>query len=387
MHIKSKIIAVLSTAVVTAASVISFSGSAAQNVTYNDPYGNGVIDMSDSVAIMQYISGAITPENVDRLDFDNNGVVTMMDSYKIQMYRLQLLGNADDNVTLASPAAETPQGDSSSTYRVYNAQTLTEMTSKKYTLNESTKYYNDSGSSINARYVMGTDDRVIDWTKNGVVKLMSSDGSFGSGFVVGKHTIATAAHCVFNGNTLKPKNISSIKFFDNNGNNIMNVVPKEYHIPKKYIDAPSFNVDTYDYALITVEEDLSDYMQFDLGTVRNYSSSCNSAVTNTGFPREIENPDGSKITVNDADHHNKYSSTGSITSTSLREFIYNADMSGGNSGGPIFCTENINGQTYYTVIGINSHQSGNGADGFKNNVAVRVTTELLRFYNQNPYIE
>ena len=108
MHIKSKIIAVLSTAVVTAASVISFSGSAAQNVTYNDPYGNGVIDMSDSVAIMQYISGAITPENVDRLDFDNNGVVTMMDSYKIQMYRLQLLGNADDIVTLASPAAVTP---------------------------------------------------------------------------------------------------------------------------------------------------------------------------------------------------------------------------------------------------------------------------------------
>ena len=389
MHIKSKIIAVLSTAVVTAASVISFSGSAAQNVTYNDPYGNGIIDMSDSVAIMQYISGAITPENVDRLDFDNNGVVTMMDSYKIQMYRLQLLGNADDNVTLASPAAETPQGDSSSTYRVYNAQTLTEMTSKKYTLNESTKYYNDSCNSISTRFVMGTNDRVIDWTKNGVVKLMSptaESGYIGTGFVVGKHTIATAAHCVFNGNTFKPKDISSIKFFDNNGNNIMDIVPKEYHIPKKYIDAPSFNPNIYDYALITVEEDLSDYMQFDLGTVRNYSSSRNIAVTNTGFPGELENPDGSKIPVNDADHHNKYSSTGSITSTSLRNFAYNADTSDGNSGGPIYCTENINGQTYYTVIGINSYEVKYDS-GDKNNFAVRVTTELLRFYNQNPYIE
>ncbi|WP_290774206.1 trypsin-like peptidase domain-containing protein [Anaerofustis sp.] len=370
MHIKSKIIAVLSTAVVTAASVISFSGSAAQNVTYNDPYGNGVIDMSDSVAIMQYISGAITPENVDRLDFDNNGVVTMMDSYKIQMYRLQLLGNADDIVTLASPAAETPQGDSSSRYRVFNAKTREELILKNYTLTESTKYYNDSNNSISTRSVIGTDDRVIDWSKNGVVKIVTADGMIGSGFVVGKHTIATAAHCVNN------KSLSNIILFDNNGNDT-NATPVEYHIPQMYYTY----ADKYDYALITVEEDLSDYMQFDLGTVRNYSPSRNIAVTNTGFPGEIENPDGTTIRVNDDENlHNLYSSTGSVVSTYDKYFCHTADTSGGDSGSPVYYTETINGQTYYTVIGI---QVGGGTD---NNKAMRITTELIRFYNQNPHI-
>ena len=370
MHIKSKIIAVLSAAAVIAASVISFSGSAAQNVTYNDPYGNGVIDMSDSVAIMQYISGAITPENVDRLDFDNNGVVTMMDSYKIQMYRLQLLGNPDDVVTLASPAAETPQGDSSSRYRVFNAKTREELILKNYTLTESTKYYNDSNNSISTRSVIGTDDRVVDWSKNGVVKIVTADGMIGSGFVVGKHTIATAAHCVNN------KSLSNIILFDNNGNDT-NATPVEYHIPQMYYTYP----DKYDYALITVEEDLSDYMQFDLGTVRNYSSSRNIAVTNTGFPGELENPDGTTIRVNDDENlHNLYSSTGSVVSTYDKYFCHTADTSGGDSGSPVYYTETINGQTYYTVIGI---QVGGGTD---NNKAMRITTELIRFYNQNPHI-
>lgn len=91
MKVKSRIVAVLSTAMVAAASVVSFSGSAANNVVYNDPTGDGKIDMSDAVLIMQYLSGAIIPENVDKLDFDNNGVVTPMDSYKVQAYKLELL--------------------------------------------------------------------------------------------------------------------------------------------------------------------------------------------------------------------------------------------------------------------------------------------------------
>ena len=375
MHIKSKMIAVLSTAVVTAASVISFSGSAAQNVTYNDPYGNGVIDMSDSVAIMQYISGAITPENVDRLDFDNNGVVTMMDSYKIQMYRLQLLGNADDIVTLASPAAVTPQGDSSVTYRVYNAQTGVELTSKRYTLNESTKYYNDSCNSISTRSVIGTDDRVVDWSKNGVVKIMGSNGFIGSGFVVGKHTIATAAHCV-NGRSL-----TNIILFDNNGIGT-NATPVEYHVPEMYYSSTR----NYDYALITVEQDLSDYMQFDLGTVLNYSPSHDNAVTNTGFPGVIQKSDGTFTTVNNESIHNMYSSTGSITGINDRYFCHTVDTSHGDSGSPVYYTETINGQTYYTVVGIHVRGDTNPFDDIEENEATRITTELIRFYNQNPHI-
>ncbi len=384
MKVKSRMIAFLSTAMVAAASVMSFSGSAAQNVVYNDPSGDGKIDMSDAVVIMQYLSGAITPENVDKLDFDNNGVVTPMDSYKVQMYKLEMLGDKDDNVMIASPEAVSPQGDSSVDYLVYDAQTRKELKSKEYTLNESTKYYNDSDNSISTRAVIGdTDDRVIDWTKNGVVKIISSNGSIGSGFVVGKHTIATAAHCVVNSYTKEVQNITSIKFFDNNGNTTLDVVPKEFHVPRKFMYNGITMISNYDYALITVEEDLSDYMQFDLGTVLNYSPSCNVSISNTGFPEKYYNADGSEIDVNNNKLHNMYSATGSVTSTAPRSFIYNADMSVGDSGSPIYYTETINGKTYYTVIGISSHE----VQETKTNIATRVTAELLRFYKQNPNID
>lgn len=371
MKVKSRMITFLSTAMVAAASVMSFSGSAAQNVVYNDPTGDGKIDMSDAVVIMQYLSGAITPENVDKLDFDNNGVVTPMDSYKVQMYKLEMLGNKDDIVTIASPEAVSPQGNSSSRYRVFDAKTRRESILKNYTLTESTKYYNDSDNSISTRSVIGTDDRVTDWSKNGVVKIVTADGMIGSGFVVGKHTIATAAHCVNN------KSLSTIILFNNNGKDKFNATPVEYHVPEMY-----YSSDKYDYALITVEEDLSDYMQFDLGTVLNYSSNRNIAITNTGFPGEIQNPDGTKIRVNDDENlHNLYSTTGSIVSTSDKCFYHTADTSNGDSGSPVYYTETINGQTYYTVIGI---QVGGGT---YDNEATRITTELIRFYKQNPNID
>lgn len=371
MKVKSRIITALSAAMVAAASVMSFSGSAAQNVVYNDPSGNGKIDMSDAVAIMQYLSGAITPENVDKLDFDNNGVVTPMDAYKIQMYKLEMLGNKDDIVTIASPEAVSPQGNASSRYRVFDAKTRSELILKNYTLTESTKYYNDSNSSISTRSVIGTDDRVTDWSKNGVVKIATSDGMMGTGFVVGEHTIATAAHCVNN------KSLSTIMLFNNSKEVAMNATPVEYHIPEMYYS----NKNDYDYALITVEEDLSDYMQFDLGTVLNYSPNRNIAITSTGFPGEITNPDGTTTRVNNiTDMHNLYSATGAIVSINDKYFAHTADTSSGDSGCPVYYTETINGQTYYTVIGI---QVGGGTT---DNKAIRVTTELIRFYNQNPHI-
>ncbi len=375
MKVKSRMIAFLSTAMVSAASVMSFSGSAAQNVVYNDPTGDGKIDMSDAVVIMQYLSGAITPENVDKLDFDNNGVVTPMDSYKVQMYKLEMLGDKDDIVTIASPEAVSPQGNSSSRYRVFNAKTGEELILKNYTLTESKKFYNDSNNSISTRSVIGTDDRVTDWSKNGVVKIMGSNAFIGSGFVVGNHTIATAAHCVNN------KSLSTIILFDNNGNKT-NATPVEYHVPEMY-----YSSNQYDYALITVEEDLSDYMQFDLGAVLNYSPSHNNAVTNTGFPGTIQKSDGTFTTVNDGSIHNMYSSTGSIIGINDKYFYHTVDTSHGDSGSPVYYTETINGQTYYTVVGIHVRGDSNPFDDIERNEATRITTELIRFYKQNPNID
>ncbi len=75
------------------------------------------------------------------------------------------------------------------TYKVYNATNGSYL--RSYTLNPLT-------ADNNTRSVIGEDERVIDWTKSGVVKIMTSNSYIGTGFVIDAHTIATAAHCVKN---------------------------------------------------------------------------------------------------------------------------------------------------------------------------------------------
>ena len=62
-------------------------------------------------------------------------------------------------------------------------------------------------------------------------------------------------------------------------------------------------------------------------------------------------------------------------------FYYTADTAGGDSGGPVYVEEGFtaNGQwySYKTVIGINSF----AADNY--NTGIRITPELLAFYNHN----
>ncbi|MDE7104729.1 MAG: S1 family peptidase, partial [Ruminococcus sp.] len=83
------------------------------------------------------------------------------------------------------------------------------------------KYEAQTGKRISGYYMLyapentastygliGTDERVEDWSKSGVVKLLItevdgngnkiSDKTCVTGFVIDKHTIATAAHCVYN---------------------------------------------------------------------------------------------------------------------------------------------------------------------------------------------
>lgn len=262
--------------------------------------------------------------------------------------------------------------NTSRTYNIYNATTGAYI--DRYTLNALDTENNTSTYSL-----VGNDDRVVDFTKSGVVKLMTSNYYLGTGFVVSKNIIATAAHCV------KNKTISSIRLFDTNGNVSKTVTPVEVHIPKTYVDSNNTN---YDYALITVNDDLSDYAIFDLGVALDSAISNHLSVSVTGFPSYLN--DNSSEIVNDYTQNSMYTGTGVLNFSTIYnnnnyKLYYTADSSGGNSGGPAYITISKYGKVYYTVVAI--HTNGfNESSSEQLNSGTRMTTDLLHFYMHNPNV-
>lgn len=240
----------------------------------------------------------------------------------------------------------------------------------------------------NSRSVI--DDRYETWNQNqndeasGVVKIIDSNDVVSSGFVVNDHVIATAAHCVYNYFDKGGQSISEILLFDKNGNNTLKATPVEYHIPEMY----TVNKYKYDYAIITVKEDLSSYKKFNLGVPLDSCIEKQTPVKLTGFPHRVKN-DKEFITVNTVTEHEMYTSDGiiiqgdgdEVSGTDEFQIATTTYASSGNSGGPIYLVESYNDeQTYYTVIGIMMNISGECIS------ATRITTELINFYKHNKYL-
>ncbi len=241
------------------------------------------------------------------------------------------------------------------TYRIFNAKTGVQI-GNDYTLDA-------LKSEDNSRAVIGEDERKEDYSKKGTVRLIMNDGEYvyhGSGFVVDSHTIATAAHCVYN---LK---ISNIILFDSDKKRSF-ANPVEYHVPVSYINGEKYNNNDekyeYDYALITVEQDLSDYLFYDLAVpLDNYRSNINV----TGFPGDL----GYMCTA-----------SGNVTNMNSYKVFYDADTNHGESGGPVYIEETFHNQdndfNCYSVIAIHTNGGNSGT---------RITTDLIHFYKQNPNI-
>lgn len=260
-------------------------------------------------------------------------------------------------------------------YKVYNAQNGSYITS--YTLLA-------NPVKDNSKVVIGTDNRVVDFSKNGVVKIVTNLG-FGTGFVVDSHTIATAAHCVCSKNSENSTdyNISSglkVLIFNQNGSidkTITNL--QQIHIPNNYANTYGFT-NKFDYALITVSDDLSDYANFNLGVMLDDFINSGKPVSITGFPGIVNNS-----VVNTTINHNMYTGVGYVITNQRdkdRQLCVDCDSTGGNSGGPIYISTQYNNQVHYTVIGIITAENSN--DNI--NIGTRMTTELLHFYKNNPNI-
>lgn len=285
---------------------------------------------------------------------------------------------------------QTDATNTSRRYYIYDAKTLNKI--GNYTLDT-------VESSNNTRAVIGDNNNMEEsWNKNrkdtvGIVKLMDgekyfgkeSDSYLGTGFVVSPHVIATAGHCVYNIYSNKLYEMKEILLFDNKGNITLRVKPSQIHIPEKYIQKEQPD---YDYALITVKEDLSDYDCFNLGVSLNSCIYNKAKVTVSGFPSYTLEDNGEVIYVNDNVCHAMYSAEGEMCDNTRFDknylITYTADMCSGQSGGPVYIIEPVpqkNNEAYYTVIGINIANPVGPNPEY--NIGTRITTDLIHFYTGN----
>ncbi|MCM1529576.1 MAG: trypsin-like peptidase domain-containing protein [Alistipes sp.] len=364
-----RIISCLASLLVASATAVAMISSAAATNPNKDPNGDGVLDVSDATYIYQTLGGRYNPSDLTQLDLDDNGVVSDVDALRAQYYDagVIILGIPNNLMRAASYASQT--------YVAFDAKTGRQ--TKDYMLQVQNS--NNARSNGNESIV---DGRVEDWSNRGVAKIITNENGesyLGSGFVVDKHTIATAAHLVYDTTINTACTVSSIMLFDGSAEDNVTVTPVEYHLPTAYtMSASSASGKNYDFALITVKEDLSDYMSFNLGMVTSLAVTNHLPIVVAGFPGKVTSGTG-----NNAGTHTEYISYGMIKSLEAKRMSYTADTSGGNSGGPIYTVEELNGKTYYTVVGIHT----TSADETEANSGVRFTPLNLKFFLSNPNIE
>lgn len=234
---------------------------------------------------------------------------------------------------------------------------------------------NEDNFRVNQRAGL-IDDRVRD--KDTSVVQLSSVSANSTGFIIDDHLIATAAHCVYNVGQRRFYEDLKIKIYNEDCTKVLETIePKETHIPLNYYVKSN---EMYDYALIYVEEDLSKYGEFSLSMPMDSFMTSGATVTVSGFPKDTASDPS-------ANFEKRYKADGEIMD--IRTFKpaiwdyqirYSAFMSRGDSGGPVYTTQTFDGETYHTVVGINT----SGATDLY--CGTRITTTLLMFYYNNDYI-
>lgn len=386
---KRSISALMAATAVLTVSTASMTSSAV--TTVRDANGDGKIYLNDAVTTSYYLAGKYNPSSVKSFDFDGNGIISAMDSEKIQQY---LVGNINDS-SLPGPVGADSQAVATTREYVRHYYSSSDPTSySEYSL--TVDPYNNTNTSPNAnsqqRVVIGDNDMQLD-PDTAVIQLQFSGGT-GSAFIVDDHLIATAAHCV-----CKDQNFFNMKIkLKDSNNNVKWITPKYIDANKNFYDNYNSNgnpntsdYNTYllgnDYALIYVEEDLSNYGIFNMGVALNEYADNHGEVIVSGFPSKSAYPSWFEATI----EKTRFKAKGKILSRTPKYINYDADTAPGDSGGPVYVQEEFSGDTYNTVIAINVAETYNSKDpnndSVKKNHGVRITPDILNFFYNNPNIE
>lgn len=347
-----------------------------------DINGDGYINSADASILINYLSGncEISRHNAADLNFD--GVISMEDYDRLMAY----MANTLSLPTYTSAELTVAGMDTFRSYTIYNYDSHS---TSSYTLTANVNWLSLEDEPVT--FSDNVDDRVRA-TDTSVVQIQPSGGT---GFIIDDHIIATAAHCVYDyaqGSFVN--NVSAIVRgapVSNISQVLKTCTAVEVHVPNQFMNSANSNVrEMYDYALIYVEEDLSEYGEFDLGVPSDEFMDTQTAVTISGFPSETQsNPSAGNMAL--------YKGDGVVLNIDVynqqlagNQLMTNVYTSGGDSGGPIYMTSSFGGESYRTVVGIYT-SAGNydyDSDGVIERVSygTRMTTSLLRFFCNNDYI-
>lgn len=364
---------------------------------------DGFVDVSDAVATARYLAGNHYISNYNRFDTNKSLTVDTTDVDKI-LAKIAMLSysaaywSKTNSSTISFPTifGFTPDANASSTnsrtYRRYSYSSHQEMNT--YSLTPTAASFNSSTPSQIPRAIIGTDGRYPSSSaeNTGIVRLEGD--IYGTGFIVGDNVIATAAHCVYDRNddgmgTEGFYNTPTIYTYNANGTkSSVTLNPTEVHLPDDYITASDNDQWEYDYALIVVSNDLSNYMHFSLGTTYNLNQ--------TNFANIPIYLLGPGMNYNGINTTNLYYSQGNIytdsTTTLNNMMFYDCDSKAGQSGSPIYTITKtiIGGNTSYQYTAVAIHTRND--TGFNTiptwNAGVRITKYQLQFfdYDTNTYI-
>ena len=361
-----------------------------------DINGDGKIDTLDLVILQNYLYGKCEITRHGFADIDYDGVITMSDLSILSKYIAgvsELPTNVND-ITVS-------EMDRSRSYIMYNYKTKR---SSGYNLKKS-----DIDSFSAENQISPQEFNVDDRERTNDTAVVQIDSSGGTGFIVDNHIIATAAHCVYDDSTGFGKDVTVDIYEDNDSGKHKSVKAAEVHIPRDYVnlvnETGTHLRSMFDYALIYVEEDLSEYGKFDLGIPSDEFMDSKTTVTVSGFPQVVHG------SFDDANCEYLYKADGVILNCHSyagennwqfkghpqkqenffsHQLMTSAYGSGGDSGGPIYMTINVGSNEYHTVVGIYTSVGLNDVDYDGNDeqvsFGVRMTSSLLRFYYNNDYI-
>jgi V8-like Glu-specific endopeptidase len=350
----------------TLLSIIPLKASA--TTIYGDANNDGRINISDCVQISTFLKGKASSSSVNLkyADVDKNTVIDINDFNTIMQYigqNVSSLPYSESSATFDYYSYTFPTDDSRG-YVKYDCSTEVE---SNYTLSPSSAMMR-SGSY---------DDRELDSSDNAqcivYLTFTASDGEDyrGTGFIIDDHVIATCAHNLYDGNEFNTN--YTIKVYDSAGTSVVQTYSaSELHIPSVYYNHQDRD---YDYGLIYVEDDLSEYGTMPLGIATNNFKSTSQTVNVSGFPGKLKKDDLLILTKN------RYYGVGNITGDTNDNLLwYTSYTSSGDSGGPVYIEYTLKGSTFRSAIGIHTFGNENVHGG------TRITLPLLRFYNNNSEI-
>lgn len=355
----------------------SLSLTASATLPYGDVNDDGSVTTTDSLDLLKYSKGMYRGDaiNLKNADVDKNLIIDVNDQKILNKSLIGAIGPLPYSQSgyMVDSNTYTIPTDEARSYKKYNCSSGS---TTDYTLSLPAAL-----SSIPDSLRSGSvDDRVLDSSDNAqcIVKLnfKESDGDTyrGTGFIVGDGVIATCAHCLYDGTAFNTN--YQIKVYDAAGTSVVATYSaKELHIPTQYYNNKSTN---YDYGLIYVDADLSDYGTMALGVPTTEFATVDPSpyprpnLYVSGFPTYVWS------SVNPVS--NRYFGSGVISSMNNYKMWYTPYTSGGDSGGPVFLEYTLGTETYRSAIGI--HTEGNTFT----HLGIRITSPLLRFYYNNSHI-